>query len=99
MRLALDSPPRGVTSATPFDAGLQDAAGLHACGAAITRAGVGPLAASPGRPGQATGAIRDVALIALAWMILIGVIVYPVAQLIGILTCAIALVLGKPRPQ
>ena len=37
------------------------------------------------------GTLRDLALIALAWALLVGVIVYPVAQVVGLVTCAIAL--------
>jgi hypothetical protein len=45
------------------------------------------------------GTLQDLALIALAWGLLIGVIVYPVAQLIGLLTCAIALAIhARTRP-
>lgn len=35
--------------------------------------------------------LRDLAFIALAWALLIGIIAYPVAQLVGLLACAIAL--------
>jgi hypothetical protein len=45
------------------------------------------------------GTLQDLALIALAWALLIGVIVYPVAQLVGLLTCAIALAIhARTRP-
>jgi hypothetical protein len=45
------------------------------------------------------GTLQDLALIALAWGLLIGVIVYPVAQLIGLLACAIALAIhARTRP-
>ena len=40
--------------------------------------------------------LKEVTLIALAWALLVGVIVYPVAQLIGLLTCGVALAIG-PR--
>jgi len=50
------------------------------------------------RARNVAGTIRDIGLIMLAWMIFIGVVVYPAAQLVGLLTCAIALlVTGKPR--
>jgi hypothetical protein len=39
--------------------------------------------------------IRDIALIGLGWALLIGVILYPVAQLVGLLTCAIALAASR----
>jgi hypothetical protein len=42
--------------------------------------------------------LKDVTLIALAWALLVGVIVYPVAQLIGLLTCGVALAIG-PRSR
>jgi hypothetical protein len=35
--------------------------------------------------------LRDLAFIALAWALLIGIIAYPQAQLVGLLACAIAL--------
>jgi hypothetical protein len=41
--------------------------------------------------------LRDVLLIALAWALLIGVIIYPVAQIVGLITCAIALALSAAR--
>jgi hypothetical protein len=45
------------------------------------------------------GTLRDLALIALAWALLIGIIVYPVAQLVGLLTCAIVLAVhARTRP-
>ena len=37
------------------------------------------------------GTLRDHVLIAFAWALLVGVIVYPVAQIVGLVTCAIAL--------
>ena len=41
----------------------------------------------------------DLALIALAWAIFIGVMLYPAAQLVGLFACAIALVVaGGRRP-
>jgi hypothetical protein len=47
--------------------------------------------------GRVAGTIRDIALIALAWVVLAGVIFFPATQLIGILTCAIALTVCRPR--
>ena len=47
--------------------------------------------------GRVAGTIRDIALIALAWVVLAGVIFFPATQLIGILTCAIALAVSRPR--
>ena len=44
-----------------------------------------------------SGTVRDLALIALAWAIFIGLVMYPAAQIIGIATCAIALLLGSGR--
>ena len=59
-------------------------------------------AAHPGmrtsRAGRSLAAtVRDLALIALAWAIFIGLVMYPAAQIIGIATCAIALLLGSAR--
>ncbi len=47
--------------------------------------------------GKLAGTIRDIVLIALAWAIFIGVILYPVTQIIGILVCSIALLIGSMR--
>jgi hypothetical protein len=41
--------------------------------------------------------IRDLGLIALAWVIFIGVILHPGAQLVGIAACGLALVVGSVR--
>jgi hypothetical protein len=50
------------------------------------------------RAGRSLAAtVRDLALIALAWAIFIGLVMYPAAQIIGIATCAIALLLGSGR--
>jgi hypothetical protein len=43
------------------------------------------------------GTIRDVILIALAWAIFIGVMMHPGVQIIGILACAVALLVGGGR--
>jgi hypothetical protein len=41
----------------------------------------------------------DLVLIALVWAIFIGVMLYPAAQLVGLIACAIALVFaGRRRP-
>ena len=61
----------------------------------------GLFAASPaatidgGRSLAAT--IRDLVLIALAWALFVGIMMYPVAQIAGIFICAIALLLGSAR--
>jgi hypothetical protein len=52
---------------------------------------------SAAHSGTVAGAIRDTVLIALGWLILIGVVLFPAAQLVGIFTCAVALAVGKPR--
>jgi hypothetical protein len=41
--------------------------------------------------------IRDLGLIALAWMIFIGIILHPGAQLFGIAACGFALLVGSVR--
>jgi hypothetical protein len=51
----------------------------------------------PAARSKLAGTIRDVTLIAFAWMIFIGVFVYPAAQIVGILACAIALLVGSGR--
>lgn len=43
------------------------------------------------RPQGVLRTVRDLAFIALAWALLIGIIAYPAAQLVGLLACAIAL--------
>ena len=43
------------------------------------------------------GTIRDLTLIALAWTIFIGVILHPGAQIVGIVACALALLVGGAR--
>jgi hypothetical protein len=43
------------------------------------------------------GTIGDLVVIALAWMIFIGVIFHPGAQLVGIAACGLALLLGSVR--
>ena len=68
--------------------GLVDAAGLRHSAEA-------PVAIGAGR--SVTQTVRDLALIAIAWAILIGAIIYPAAQLIGLLTCAVALAVGSRR--
>jgi hypothetical protein len=50
------------------------------------------------RAGRSLAAtIRDLALIALAWAIFIGLVMYPAVQIIGIATCAVALLIGSGR--
>ena len=41
------------------------------------------------------GTIRDVVLIALAWTIFIGVIFHPGVQIVGLVACALALLVGS----
>lgn len=52
-------------------------------------------AESVGASGKLAGIIQDVVLIALAWAIFIGVILYPVMQIIGILACSISLLVDS----
>lgn len=59
-------------------------------------------AAHPGMRTSRTGrtlaaTIRDLVLIALAWAIFIGLVMYPAAQIIGIAACAVALLVGGGR--
>jgi hypothetical protein len=52
----------------------------------------------PSRAGRSLAAtVSDLALIALAWAIFIGLMMYPAAQIIGIAACAIALLVGGAR--
>jgi len=41
--------------------------------------------------------IRDVILIALAWLVFIGVIFHPGVQIVGIAACALAVLVGSAR--
>lgn len=41
--------------------------------------------------------VADVSLIVAGWALLIGIVVYPQAQLVGIATCAIALCLARRK--
>jgi hypothetical protein len=43
------------------------------------------------------GTIRDLALIVLAWALFIGLIFHPGAQIVGLVTCALALMIGSAR--
>ncbi|HLL26532.1 MAG TPA: hypothetical protein VKT73_02640 [Xanthobacteraceae bacterium] len=44
------------------------------------------------KPGRGFfGTVRDLVLLVLGWILLVGLIVYPVAHLIGIAVCAVAL--------
>jgi hypothetical protein len=53
---------------------------------------------SPVRGGRGLAAnIRDLGLIALAWVIFIGIILHPGAQLFGIVVCGLALLVGSVR--
>lgn len=45
------------------------------------------------------GKIRDAAFIVLAWTIFIGVFFHPVAQIVGLSACALALLLGRDGTQ
>lgn len=45
--------------------------------------------------GRLAGTIRDLVLIALAWMIFVGVLFHPGVQIIGIAACALALLVGS----
>ena len=53
-------------------------------------------AAARGRP-RIARTLRDLVLIVMGWAILIGAILYPAAQLVGLLTCAVALAIGSRR--
>jgi hypothetical protein len=55
------------------------------------------LAAKPRRRIGAT--LRDLCLVVLSWVLLVGVIVYPVAHLVGLAACAIALVVLPAEPS
>jgi hypothetical protein len=56
-----------------------------------------PVMRSSRKLGTTRVLIRDLALIALAWTVFIGVILYPAAQLVGLLACAIALGAERAR--
>ncbi|HEY4920559.1 MAG TPA: hypothetical protein VII40_10695 [Xanthobacteraceae bacterium] len=43
--------------------------------------------------------LRDLAFIAVAWAIFIGIILHPATQIVGIAACAIALVIGAGRAR
>jgi hypothetical protein len=47
--------------------------------------------------GGLAGSFRDIVLIALAWVIFVGVILHPGVQIVGIVTCALALLIGGAR--
>jgi hypothetical protein len=59
------------------------------------RAGASP---SPGRNERRVfRVLRDIVLIAMAWAVFIGIMIQPAAQLVGLLACAIALIVGCGR--
>ena len=53
------------------------------------------LAAKPRR--QLGNSLRDCLFVAAGWIMLLGLIQYPVAQLIGIAICSIALLVSKKK--
>jgi hypothetical protein len=57
---------------------------------------IGPAGKASGAR-RLAGTIRDLALIAIAWALFIGVIFHPGVQIVAIMTCALALMVGSAR--
>jgi hypothetical protein len=51
----------------------------------------------PAAESRVAGTVRDTLLIVLGWAIFIGAFIYPVAQIVGIVACGIALLVGSDR--
>jgi hypothetical protein len=48
--------------------------------------------------GKFVRTIRDIVLIVLAWIVSIGIFIYPIAQIVAVLACTIALLFGADGP-
>lgn len=55
------------------------------------------LETAPAARGNLFRTLRDIALIALAWMIFVGAVMYPAVQIVGIVACAVVLLAGRRR--